>query len=172
MNLEWLKSLKKRQDSLREKFSSLRATPVYDVALSEVMKYLTALNDKDITLGLESLQNLRKIMDAEISESSLDELFYTGEIEYFNRSFCFTGIFDFGDRSTCETAVTKQGGQVKKSVIVRLDYLVVGNEVSPDWYNHNYGRKIEKALDIKSGAGNNAKPFIIHESHWIKSFKQ
>ncbi len=47
-------------------------------------------------------------------------------------------------------------------------YLVIGVFASHDWYNTNYGRKIERAVELRNSGSGVA---IISEEHW-KSFLQ
>ena len=72
------------------------------------------------------------------------------------RIFCFTGNFAYGPRGICEEATRRRGGAIHGSVIMQLDYLVVGGLGSPEWKNGSYGTKIEKAMGYKS------KGAVIH----------
>jgi hypothetical protein len=89
------------------------------------------------------------------------------ELAFEGRSFCFTGIFIFGDgdRDQCEATVRARGGMCCQHPTRDLNYLVVGSFVEPTWAHQNYGRKIETALELKSH-GSNCK--IISEKHWTK----
>ena len=89
------------------------------------------------------------------------------EVVFEGRSFCFTGIFVFGDggRDQCEAAVQARGGMCYKHATRDLSYLVVGSFAEPAWAFQSYGRKIETAIELKSH-GSNCK--IISEEHWTK----
>ena len=89
------------------------------------------------------------------------------EIVFEGRSFCFTGIFVFGDgdRNQCEAAVRARGGMCHGHPARDLSYLVVGSFAEPAWAFQNFGRKIETALELKSH-GSNCK--IVSEEHWTK----
>ena len=143
-----------------------------ELAMEEFKKYLTALETNDAELGIEALQNLKIIMSSVGTEAKLDKLLYRGPIEYEGKSFCFTGIFDYGTRQKCQEIVIKKGGMIEKGVNLRLDYLVLGSDFNPHWSGPNYGKKIERAMEIKKGEGKNAKPFVISESDWVESLKQ
>lgn len=84
-------------------------------------------------------------------------------IQFPDMTFCFTGQFLFGTRSACERAVTELGGVPVDTVGKRLNYLVIGTLVSPDWINTTYGRKIEKAMTLRD-SGNNVS--IVSEKQW------
>jgi hypothetical protein len=89
------------------------------------------------------------------------------EVVFEGRSFCFTGIFVFGDgdRNQCEAAVRTRGGMCYTHPTCDLSYLVVGSFTEPAWAHKNYGRKIEAALELKSHRSNCK---IISEEHWTK----
>lgn len=88
-------------------------------------------------------------------------------IEIPGKSFCFTGTFAFGSRGKCEAAVKALGACCGKDVTLALDYLVIGAGVSPDWKHETYGRKIERALEIRSGG--QSTPVIILEEQWVSA---
>jgi BRCT domain type II-containing protein len=88
-------------------------------------------------------------------------------VVFEGRSFCFTGVFIFGDgdRDQCEAAVRTRGGMCYKHPTRDLNYLVVGSFAEPAWAHERYGRKIETALELKS---HDANCKIISEEHWTK----
>lgn len=87
-----------------------------------------------------------------------------------DKVFCFTGTFDFGTRAECQQATEAQGGVSSKGVTKKTDYLVIGNQVTPDWKQQTYGAKIIKAMDYRDNKG--ASISIISESHWIQHLKE
>lgn len=87
------------------------------------------------------------------------------DIEFEGRRFVLTGKFASGTRSECEKAVTSVGGQVTKSVGPSVDYVVVGTLVSDSWIHESYGRKIEKAVEVRdTGCGLS----IVSEETWAR----
>jgi len=92
------------------------------------------------------------------------------EVVFEGRSFCFTGIFIFGDgdRDQCEAAVRARGGMCCQHPTRDLSYLVVGSFAEPAWAHQSYGRKIETALELKFH-GSNCK--IISEERWTKCLR-
>jgi NAD-dependent DNA ligase len=72
-----------------------------------------------------------------------------------SRVFCFTGKMVFlGQRKKIAAAVEKQGGVVKDSVAQDLHYLVVGAAGSEQWAFGRFGRKIQRAIELRaSGTG-------------------
>jgi hypothetical protein len=86
------------------------------------------------------------------------------EIEFVERSFCFTGKCLSGTRAWCINEISLRGGECKPAE--QCDYLVVGSLGSRDWAHSSHGRKIEAAMKRKSHS--NAWPKIVAESRWIK----
>ena len=80
--------------------------------------------------------------------------------------FCFTGEFSFGERTACAAEIVKRNGIVEKSVVLRLDYLIIGTQGSPAWKIGSYGKKIEKAVWNRRTMGN---PAIVSEKHWLEN---
>jgi NAD-dependent DNA ligase len=86
------------------------------------------------------------------------------EILYPGRSFCFTGVFEFGSRADCHEAVLARGGEPAKSVIKKLNYLVIGSVGSDFWRHSSFGTKIVKAAQYcEDGVG----IAIVSEAHWV-----
>lgn len=81
-----------------------------------------------------------------------------------NRIFNITGKFAFGARKKVIDAITGHGGFATDSTPTREShYLVVGLFASRDWIHSNFGRKIERALELRAAGSGLA---IISEEHW------
>ena len=93
------------------------------------------------------------------------------EIIFEGCSFCFTGIFVFGDgdRNQCKAAVRARGGYSYERPNRDLNYLVIGTFAEPTWSHSTYGRKIETALELRSRGGGCK---IISEEQWALSVKR
>lgn len=87
-------------------------------------------------------------------------------VEFSDRSFCFTGKFQYADRKVCQAETAERGGHIHKTVTLGLDYLVIGTLASRDWANTNYGRKIESAVHNKTLG---ARTIIVSEERWVAS---
>ena len=80
------------------------------------------------------------------------------------RVFTVTGKFAFGTRRKVMDAIVARGGIPSDSAPTREShYLVVGVFASRDWANTNYGRKIERAVELRDSRSGIA---IISEEHW------
>lgn len=88
-----------------------------------------------------------------------------GKVAFPEKSFCFTGKFLTGSRSTCEALTKDRGGLVSPSITKKLNYLVLGTNVSKDWINTSFGRKIEKANQYKQSG---AEIVIVTEETWAQ----
>lgn len=83
------------------------------------------------------------------------------EILFRDRDFTFTGESNRGSRSQLWELVAGLGGRAADSVTRRTDYLVVCDCGSPFWAFSCYGRKVEKAYNLRrDGHG----VLIVHET--------
>lgn len=86
------------------------------------------------------------------------------DLDFEGKRFVLTGRFACGTRKECENVVSDVGGEAVKTVSGKIDYLVIGTLVSDQWIHESYGRKIEKAVELReSGKGVS----IVSEEHWI-----
>lgn len=85
-------------------------------------------------------------------------------IIFDSRSFCFTGVFDFGSRAACQAAIAERGGIAANGITKKLHYLVIGNIGSEVWKHTSFGTKIAKAVEYRDAG---AKLCIISEDHWV-----
>jgi len=87
-------------------------------------------------------------------------------ISWDGEIYVFTGRFAFGTRAHCAREVTSRGGQVDDSVTRRTSFLVVGTFSSEDWATTSYGRKIQRAAELRD-AGLALR--IVGEDHWANA---
>lgn len=75
-------------------------------------------------------------------------------ISVAGKQVCLTGDFDHAARKDVENELTNLGAEVRRSVVKKLDYLIVGGQGSDSWVAGNYGTKVKKALELQAaGAG-------------------
>lgn len=89
-------------------------------------------------------------------------------LHFEQKSFCFTGVFDFGSRADCHSAVEARGGIAAKGITKKLHYLVIGNIGSEVWKHTSFGNKIAKAVEYRDQG---VPLSIIGESHWASFIK-
>ncbi len=70
-------------------------------------------------------------------------------VTFKDKCFCFTGIAEKGTRKELEAVVYSRGGHCAESIVVDLDYLVIGGRSNPCWAFSTYGRKIERVMDMR-----------------------
>lgn len=87
------------------------------------------------------------------------------DVLFEQHSFCFTGVFDFGPRAQCQSAITERGGIPAPGITKKLHYLVIGNIGSEVWKHSSFGNKIAKAVEYRDAGVPLA---IISEDHWAK----
>lgn len=80
------------------------------------------------------------------------------------KKFNITGRFAFGTRAKVMEAIQQRGGQATDAPPSRdSNYLIIGVFASRDWFNTNYGRKIERGVELRE---NGTGLSIISEEHW------
>jgi hypothetical protein len=83
------------------------------------------------------------------------------DIKFSGSRFCFTGASARYSRSTLTETVTQFGGEVASSISAKVNYLIIGADGNPCWAYACYGRKVEKAIELrKSGV----RLLIVHEN--------
>lgn len=84
-------------------------------------------------------------------------------MDHSGASVCFTGVFNTGSRKEIEAIATKLGAITRKDPSKSIDYVIIGSQVSPDWKHTSFGRKIQKAIELRE----NGHPLIIlTERQW------
>lgn len=83
------------------------------------------------------------------------------EIKFADSVFCFTGSSSRVSRNEFHNLVERFGGSFTKSLTKKVDYLVIGADGNPCWAYACYGRKVEKAVDLRK-KGHSI--MIIHEN--------
>lgn len=90
-------------------------------------------------------------------------------IEISGNAFVTTGVFSMVNKKDIEEFLLSNGGFVRSAVSGKTNYLIVGANPEPAWKHGNYGRKIEKAIELlKSGKSD---LFIIPESEFVSMFE-
>jgi NAD-dependent DNA ligase len=85
------------------------------------------------------------------------------EIIFQEKVFVATGKFATGLRPKVEAMIKARGGEVKSGVSKKINYLVIGDFSSKDWIHTSYGRKIERAAELREQG---APISIVNEEHW------
>lgn len=111
-----------------------------------------------LTAFIKQFVELKNTDIAEKVEKDTEDVSISGicavdpEIIFENKTFCITGILSKGNRSELQEAITNKGGISVNSISKKTDYLIIGDTNNACWSYSCYGRKVEKALDLrKSG---------------------
>lgn len=83
------------------------------------------------------------------------------DIEVKGKVFSFTGTSSKATRNEIAKIIEENDGIFSKNVTNKTDYLIVGNEGNPCWAFSCYGRKVEKAIDLRKEGH---QILIIHEN--------
>ena len=76
------------------------------------------------------------------------------DVEIPDKTFCFTGKSTKASRTQIASIVEDLGGIYNDRVTKDTNYLIIGNNGSPCWAFSCYGRKVEKAVNLRK-QGNN-----------------
>ncbi|WP_288107448.1 BRCT domain-containing protein [Limnobacter sp.] len=83
------------------------------------------------------------------------------EIDFSASSFCFTGASSRYTRIELAAMVERLGGTFAPNVTKNVKYLIIGADGNPCWAYACYGRKVEKAVELrKSGV----RIQLVHEN--------
>lgn len=83
------------------------------------------------------------------------------EIDFKDKVFCFTGVTSRSKRSEIKVIVEESGGIFTNSVSRKVNYLVVGNNGNPCWMFSCYGRKVERAMQLRKEG---YSIMVVHEN--------
>jgi hypothetical protein len=82
------------------------------------------------------------------------------EIVFQGARFCLTGASSRYPRAVFADKIRALGGEVVGSVSGKLNYLVIGGDGNPCWSYACYGRKVEKAIELRKAG---SEILIVHE---------
>lgn len=83
------------------------------------------------------------------------------DITFENKVFSFTGTSGRAKRKEIAEVITNLGGIFNNNITLKTDFLIVGNDGNPCWAFSCYGRKVEKAVDLRK---NGSSIIIVHEN--------
>lgn len=90
------------------------------------------------------------------------------DVIFDGKTFCVTGVLKSGNREALKQTISGLGGIPTNSVTKKTDYLIVGDNGNPAWAFACYGRKVEKALDMRK---NGHTICLIHEFDFMDSIE-
>jgi NAD-dependent DNA ligase len=110
------------------------------VVLMAFFKQFVQIQDNEIRQKIEN-----EIIDVNISGLCTSE----PEVVFEGKTFCITGVLQRGNRENLYRDIIKLGGIPTDSLTKKTDYLIVGDNGNPAWAFSCYGRKVEKAINLR-----------------------
>lgn len=71
------------------------------------------------------------------------------QVEFEGKTFCITGILKSGSRSAMQKTISSLGGIPINTISRNTDYLIVGDNGNQAWAFSCYGRKVERAIELR-----------------------
>lgn len=106
-------------------------------------------------------ENLKKKIEEETKDVTITGLCSTGiKVVFKEKKFCVTGILKRSPRKILHNEIMSLGGIPVDSVTEQTDYLIVGDNGNLAWSFACYGRKVERAIDLRKKGH---KISILHE---------
>jgi len=155
--------------------------PIYPFPdLSNELNIIYSNGESDVAKTLLTKQLIKKILgsDHDSDESKIDS--YSSDlpldfpppskIVFEGSQFVITGRFEYGTRAKVIDKIKEQKGYFKDGFPKHdTSYLVIGSHVSRDWLYTSYGRKIERAIELR----NDGHPIaIISETQWKENLDE
>lgn len=70
-------------------------------------------------------------------------------LNFDGKTFCITGVLKNETKESLKQKITNLGGITTDSVTKKTDYLIVADNGNPAWAFSCYGRKVEKAVNMR-----------------------
>lgn len=83
------------------------------------------------------------------------------DIRFTDSVFCFTGASSVYSRKGFHEIIAKLGGRFSETVSGKVQYLIIGADGNPCWAYSCYGRKVEKAVELRKAG---VRLVIVHEN--------
>lgn len=110
----------------------------HKMLMSFFSEFVAILDDRTITNPVFSKQN-----------TVIGICAVCPDITFEGTVFCFTGASNVYTRSGFVEVVERMGGEAAQGVSKKINYLVIGAEGNPCWAYACYGRKVEKAVQLR-----------------------
>jgi hypothetical protein len=128
-----------------------------------------------LTAFIKQFVEIKNTEVAQKIERDTSEVNITGicavspEIIFENKTFCVTGILNRGSRSEFQKLIKDKGGIPVNSISKKTDYLIVGSTNNACWSYSCYGRKVEKALELRKSGHTIV---LIHETDVFRAIDE
>ena len=123
-------------------------SPIVDTLYERVLTSLEDgfLDDSEKADLLEALRVFAgdKSEEGEIIKSAMPLDNPQPPVVFEGNVFLITGTFNYGKSAQCQDEIVARGGEVKTNVSRKIDYLVIGHYVTPNWEHESYGQKLKR----------------------------
>ncbi|QUX92631.1 hypothetical protein CYL31_15035 [Marinomonas sp. A3A] len=130
------------------------------------LEQITPSDEEALVSFLKQTAGIRFLETGAVDVHPMDHI--ADSIEFMNHeraAICFTGVFNTGTRKEVEAIAIKLGATPRKDPSKSIHYVVIGSQVSPDWKHTSFGRKIQKAIELRDVG----HPLIIlTEQEWVR----
>lgn len=120
--------------------SDNKVTEEEALVLKAYFNQFVTINDKAISDKIKS-----ETVNINISGLCTSE----PNIEFVGKTFCVTGVLKSDSRESLKNKIEQLGGIPTDSLTKKTDYLIVGDNGNPAWAFSCYGRKVEKAINLR-----------------------
>lgn len=110
------------------------------IVLKAYFSQFIKLNNNQIQQQLKD-----ELVNVEISGLCTSDPF----VVFQDKSFCITGVLKRGSRTDMQNDIKKLGGRIVESINKNTDYLIIGDNGNPAWAFSCYGRKVERAMELR-----------------------
>lgn len=152
---------------------AVQANPLISLLVQRIDEILAdGVIDEDERADLHNTISALTGSDFELGElsksSTLPLCDPAPDIIFDGNRFCFTGTFTFGRRRDCEQAAIDRGASAG-GLTQKTAFLVIGAYATESWKQETFGRKIEKAVELREAGFPIA---IVSEKHWADSLNR
>lgn len=131
-------------DEIRSLIISILSDNVID---EEERTILMAYLNQFVTI--EDDQIRQKIKDSTVDVNIFGLCTSEPNVVFEDKTFCITGVLQRGNRENLQRDIIKLGGVPTNTISKKTDYLIVGDNGNPAWAFSCYGRKVEKAINLR-----------------------
>lgn len=131
-------------DEIRSLIISVLSDSIID---NEERTILMAYFNQFVTIQDDEIR--QKIKDSTVDVTISGLCTSEPDVIFEGRTFCITGVLQRGNRENLQRDIIKLGGIPTESISKKTDYLIVGDNGNPAWAFSCYGRKVEKAINLR-----------------------
>lgn len=132
----------------------------YDEIRSLIISVLSdnIIDEEERTILMAYFNQFVTIQDSEVKQTIKDKTVDVNisglctsepDVTFEGKTFCITGVLQRGNRENLQRDIIKLGGIPTDTISKKTDYLIVGDNGNPAWAFSCYGRKVEKAINLR-----------------------